>query len=124
LSPITGLRFHKRRQTRNNHFLSWAGELDGSLVAGKIASGSVIKLVGKGLKSYAYENEYELNLSGSGKPDTAKFNLRVLTAAKAKITALVPNNVPPGVYELVLGHRYGGVSRELSMSGIEVVAER
>ncbi|MBN1647714.1 MAG: hypothetical protein JW874_06765 [Spirochaetales bacterium] len=119
----TGLRFHKRRQTRNNYFLSWVGEVDGSLQAGAIGAGSVIKLVGKGLKAYAYENRYELCLNGIDSADAQKHALRVLTATKAKITALVPNNVPPGKYELVLFHRYGSVNRELRMPGIEVVAE-
>ncbi|MBN1647528.1 MAG: hypothetical protein JW874_05800 [Spirochaetales bacterium] len=114
-----GLHFHKRRQARNSNYLTFVTEEGSRLPEGTIRAGGVIRLSGKGLKAYRYENSYELTLSGGGD----SYSLRIITTAEANLTALVPPQVPPGEYNLKLVHCYGSVKREFNRDKLRVVAD-
>jgi hypothetical protein len=112
------LRFHKRRQTRNNTFISYISEMGSKLAPGTISAGGVFVIRGKGFKYYKHENSYELSLKQyRGKSHT----LRVLSATFGKITAIIPTEFAPGDYELQLVHRYGSVERKFPRRQITVV---
>lgn len=114
-----GLRFHKRRQNRNNTFFTFISEIGNRFPEGTVGTGGVFTLRGKGLKYHRYDNEYELTLTGA---DKQARSLRIISATYGKITALVPNDVPPGVYRLELVHRYGSVNRRFPERSVTVVA--
>ncbi len=113
------IRFNKSRKTSDNFNISFVTDFPGGDDR-QLTTGAVIRIRGRGLKSYKHENGYELYLEA---PDRSRTELRLITAAFKSITALLPPDIKPGTYTLRIIHRYGSVERVFERLNIRVKAD-
>jgi len=113
-----GLRFHRQRNPRDNHYLGYVIDMIHRLSPGQLRAGSSLKLTGKGLKSYNHENHYDLSLINL---DKEVYALTLMTASYQRITAMMPKEIAPGKYQLQLKHHYGERIKRTFHLPVEVV---
>ncbi|MBN2627710.1 MAG: hypothetical protein JXA95_13660 [Spirochaetales bacterium] len=112
------LRFHRDRESRNNHFFSLIHSPGTDLPEKTARAGGVLCLRGKGLKSYRHDNSYDLRLKGEA---GESHSLPLFSASYGRIMAQIPPGVPPGIYMLSLVHRYGTVERRFPEFGMTIL---
>jgi len=114
-----GLRFHRQKQMRNNHYIDHCIEEGRTLPIETVTAGGILLIKGKGLKHYQYTNHYILTAKQKGQMVS---QLRIIKSSQGSIRALVPPDLPPGDYQLELKHSYGKVKRR-HHGYVKIIAE-
>lgn len=118
-----GLRFHKSREPGTRYGINHVIDHFSGSSSHTITSGGTIDIKGTALKVYGYDAEYELTLKRKdSSSDKSVFPLRIINITPAKITAVVPMNIPAGDYGLRYTAKYGSVERDYGLMAVEVIA--